>query len=56
MWTPAQAEQIISIAKSVAGPQLKTLSLPQGLQVGKGPDAVVEYIKEHLPGLIETEG
>ena len=53
MWTPEEADQITKDAKSVVGPQLKTFSLPQGLQVSKGPDAVVDYIKEHLPGLIE---
>ncbi|KAK5657691.1 hypothetical protein OQA88_2763 [Cercophora sp. LCS_1] len=54
MWTPVEAKWIISIAQTVA-PDLKTFSLPQGLQVEKGPDAVVEYIKEHLPTLLEPE-
>lgn len=35
-------------------PGVKTLAVPQGLQVEKGPDAVVEYIKEQLPALIES--
>ncbi|KAK4462809.1 hypothetical protein QBC42DRAFT_224219 [Cladorrhinum samala] len=52
MWTPEQAQQIISIAKEIV-PDLKTFSLPQGLQVDKGPDAVVEYIKENLPSLLD---
>ena len=30
-------------------------SLPLGLQVQKGPDAVVEYIKENLPGLLDSD-
>ena len=47
MWTPEEAQQIIAIAKGVI-PHLKTYSLPQGMQVEKGPDAIVEYIKEHL--------
>ncbi|KAK0627728.1 hypothetical protein B0T14DRAFT_142641 [Immersiella caudata] len=51
MWTPEEAQKIISIAKGIV-PDLKTFSLPQGLQVEKGPDAVVEYIKENLPGLL----
>lgn len=51
MWTPEEAQDIIAIAKEIV-PDLKTFSLPQGLQVQKGPDAVVEYIKEHLPGLL----
>jgi hypothetical protein len=51
MWTPEEAQQIIGIAKEIV-PDLKTFSLPQGLQVNKGPDAVVEYIKENLPALL----
>ena len=53
MWTPEQSAKIQMIAKDIVGPQLKTFALPQGLQVEKGPDAVVEYIKEHLPKLID---
>ncbi len=52
MWTPEEASQIISIAKEIV-PDLKTFSLPQGLQVDKGPDAVVEYIEENLPALLD---
>ncbi|KAK4193683.1 hypothetical protein QBC35DRAFT_3253 [Podospora australis] len=51
MWTPEEAQRIIAIAKEIV-PDLKTFSLPQGLQVEKGPDAVVEYIKENLPSLL----
>lgn len=51
MWTPEEAQQITAIAKEIV-PGLKTFSLPQGLQVDKGPDAVVEYIKENLPALL----
>ncbi|KAI0923466.1 hypothetical protein AcW1_006419 [Taiwanofungus camphoratus] len=54
MWTPEQAQEIVAVAKETV-PGLKTLSLPYGLQVEKGPDAVVEYIEEHLPVLLETD-
>jgi len=53
MWTAEQATAMIDEAKRII-PQLKTLSLPAGLQVEHGPDAVVEYIKERLPGLLEA--
>jgi len=53
MWTAEQATSMIEEAKRIVGPQLKTLSLPAGLQVEHGPDAVVEYIKERLPELVE---
>lgn len=46
------AQEIVGIARETI-PGIKTFSLPQGLQVEKGPDAVVEYIKENLPGLLE---
>ena len=52
MWTPEQSASIIAEAKSLI-PNLKTFVLPQGLEVNKGPDAVVEFIKEHLPELLE---
>ena len=55
MWTPEQSQKIQKIAKDIVGPQLKTLALPQGLQVEKGPDAVVEFIEEKLPTLIEGQ-
>ena len=51
MWTPEEAQKIIAIAKGIF-PDLKTFSLPQGLQVEKGPDAVVDYVKENLPSLL----
>ncbi|KAJ7114024.1 hypothetical protein C8R44DRAFT_842017 [Mycena epipterygia] len=51
MWTPEQAKEIVEIAKAVV-PDLKTFNIPQGLQVEQGPDAVVDYIKENLPGLL----
>ncbi|MCJ1442643.1 MAG: hypothetical protein MMC23_003140 [Stictis urceolatum] len=53
MWTPEQSEQIQATAHELV-PGIKTMALPQGLQVQRGPDAVVEYIVEKLPGLIES--
>ncbi|RPD59087.1 hypothetical protein L226DRAFT_536350 [Lentinus tigrinus ALCF2SS1-7] len=52
MWTPEQAQEIVGIARETI-PGIKTFSLPQGLQVEKGPDAVVDYIKENLPTLLD---
>ncbi|KAJ7245906.1 hypothetical protein B0H12DRAFT_1127118 [Mycena haematopus] len=53
VWTPEQAKEIVDIAKGQI-PNLKTFSVPQGMQVDKGPDAVAEYIKENLPGLLDS--
>jgi hypothetical protein len=52
MWTPEQSKEIIEIAKSIV-PDLKTYSIPQGLQVQQGPDAVVDHIKEKLPSILD---
>ena len=46
------AQEIIATAKQVV-PNLKTLSIPHGLQVDKGPDAVVEWISERLPAILD---
>jgi len=52
MWSPEQSQKIRDGAKEIV-PGLKTYALPQGLQVDKGPDAVVEHILEKLPSIIE---
>jgi len=53
MWTPEQAKEIHETARSIMGDKLKVMALPQGLQVERGPDAVVEYLVEKLPEEIE---
>lgn len=45
MWTPEQSKAVLDVAREI-NPKVKTLALPQGLQVNKGPDAVVEFIIE----------
>ncbi|KAJ2893839.1 hypothetical protein MKZ38_008196 [Zalerion maritima] len=52
MWTPEQAQAIVKSAKEAKDGELLTFSLPQGLQVEKGPDGVFEYILENLPSLL----
>lgn len=51
MWTPEQAARIQEIARSIV-PGIKTHAIPEGLQVQKGPDAVVEYLVENLPKIL----
>lgn len=53
MWSPQESKEIQHRAKQIR-PDLKTYALPQGLQVQKGPEAVVELLKEKLPGLIDS--
>ena len=52
MWTSTEIRQIKEIAQKTF-PSVKVHALPEGLQVEKGPDAVVEYAKTVLPPLIE---
>jgi hypothetical protein len=52
MWTAEESDEIQRIAKeTVSG--IKTMAIPHGLQVEKGPDAIVAFLKEKWPGLIE---
>lgn len=53
MWTEEESEEIQRIAKEVV-PGIKTMALPRGMQVEKGPDAVVEFLVEKLPALIDS--
>lgn len=52
MWTQEDAAKIISIAKSVK-PEIKTHVIPYGLQVEKGPNAIVEHLTEQIPILLQ---
>lgn len=51
MWTPEESAQIQQIARENR-PGIKTHAIPQGLQVEKGPDAVVEYLLENIPKIL----
>lgn len=53
MWTPEESTEIQNIAKTTK-PGIKTHAIPQGLQVEKGPDAIVEYLIEKVPGLLNS--
>ncbi|OAP59218.1 hypothetical protein AYL99_06516 [Fonsecaea erecta] len=51
MWTPEESSRIQQIARSIV-PDIKTHAIPEGLQVQKGPDGVVEYLKENIPRIL----
>lgn len=53
MWTKEQAEEIQAIAREEQ-PNIKTHAIPTGLQVERGPDAIVEYLVEKVPPLLES--
>jgi len=54
MWSPEESLKARETAKELV-PGIRTFALPQGLQVSKGPDAVVNFIIENLPALLERE-
>ena len=53
MWTKEQADEIHAIAREHQ-PQIKTHGIPTGLQVEEGPDAIVEYLVEKVPPLLDS--
>jgi hypothetical protein len=54
MWTAEESLKVRTEAYEIV-PGLKTFAIPKGLQVEKGPDAIVEFLIENLPGLIEGD-
>ncbi|KAF1961650.1 hypothetical protein CC80DRAFT_462985 [Byssothecium circinans] len=53
MWTPEQAQEIREIAqRERAG--IKTHAIPEGLQVQRGSDAILEYLLEKIPPLLDS--
>jgi hypothetical protein len=53
MWTTDEANKIQSLARSVV-PDIKYHAIPTGLQVERGPDAIVEYLVEKVPALLDS--
>lgn len=53
MWTPEQAKVIREIAEREK-PGIRTHAIPEGLQVERGPDAIVEYLLERVPKLLDS--
>ena len=53
MWTPEQSQEIEAIARAII-PDIKFHAIPYGLQVAKGPEAIVEYLTDQVPTLLES--
>ena len=51
MWTKEESDEIQAIAREKV-PGIKTHAIPRGLQAEKGPDGVVDYLKENLPSIL----
>lgn len=54
MWTAEQSSKVFELARSIV-PGIKTHAIPHGLQVERGPDAVVEHLNEQVPRLLDGE-
>ena len=54
MWTPEESAKVFKIGRDVVGDSFITHAIPQGMQVEKGPDFVVEYLKTELPKKVEA--
>ncbi|KAL1601771.1 hypothetical protein SLS60_006686 [Paraconiothyrium brasiliense] len=52
MWTTEDVTEIQRIARSTK-PDVKLHAIPFGLQIEKGPDAVVEHLLEQIPRLLQ---
>lgn len=53
MWSADEADTIHAMAKSII-PDIKLHAIPTGLQVERGPDAVVEYLVDKVPPLLDS--
>ncbi|ODM15297.1 hypothetical protein SI65_09238 [Aspergillus cristatus] len=53
MWTAEEAQQIHTTAREIK-PDIKLHAIPTGLQVERGPDAIVEYLCEKVPPLLDS--
>lgn len=53
MWSPEQAKEIRAIAEEVC-PGIRCHAIPQGMQVKDGPDAVVAYLTEEVPKMLDA--
>ncbi|KAK9443285.1 hypothetical protein VB005_04356 [Metarhizium brunneum] len=51
MWTAEESEGMIETARGIR-PNIKTHAIPYGLQVAKGPEAIVEHLKDRIPRLL----
>jgi hypothetical protein len=52
MWTREESAEILALARNIV-PDIKTFAMPYGYQNEKGPEAVVEHLKEVIPKLLE---
>ncbi|CAG7556514.1 unnamed protein product [Fusarium equiseti] len=53
MWTLEQSQEIEAIARTII-PDIKFHAIPYGLQVAKGPEAIVGYLTDRVPTLLES--
>ncbi|KAK9447024.1 uncharacterized protein V1518DRAFT_407558 [Limtongia smithiae] len=53
MWTQEESDNVRKLAKQLV-PKVKTAAIPHGLQIEKGPNAVVDFLTEELPHVLNS--
>lgn len=53
MWSAEQSAEVQAIAREIV-PDIKFHAIPYGLQVERGPEAIVEYLTEQVPKLLDS--
>lgn len=51
MWTADDVVEIQQLAQSTK-PDIKIHAIPLGLQIEKGPDAIVEHLLDQIPSML----
>lgn len=51
MWTADDVVEIQQLAQSTK-PDIKLHAIPFGLQIEKGPDAIVEHLLDQIPSML----
>lgn len=54
MWTTEEVCDIESIARNEM-PSIKFHAIPHGLQVERGPEAIVQHLRDVLPQILSEE-
>ena len=52
MWSSEESKQIQAIGRRII-PNIQTYAIPHGLQVQRGPKAVVEHLEKQIPRIID---
>jgi hypothetical protein len=51
MWTAGDVQEIQQTARSIK-PDIKLHAIPFGLQIERGPDAIVDHLLDQIPRML----